>query len=105
MTPTFSPAAIKAVAAARMPSQVCPVAPPGAQAYADQLMGYVLWGVILLFLLGIIVGVGAVVAGRIFGMPHASKTGIVGIAMVFLAVIAYLVLPGVVSAMTGNGCI
>ena len=39
--------------------KVCPVAPPGAQVYADQLMGYVLWGVGILFTLGIVVGIGA----------------------------------------------
>ncbi|HET7477095.1 MAG TPA: hypothetical protein VFJ97_13870 [Dermatophilaceae bacterium] len=85
--------------------QVCPVAPPGAQAYADQLMGYVLWGVIALFVLGVVVSIGAIVAGRIFGMPHASKAGIVGVAVVFLAAIAYLVLPGIVATMTGSGCV
>lgn len=84
---------------------VCPLAPPGAQAYADQLMGYVLWGVGILFLAGIIVSIGAIVAGRIFGMPHASKAGIVGIVIVFLAIICYLVLPGIVTSMTGTGCI
>lgn len=86
-------------------SQVCPVAPPGAQAYADQLMGYVLWGVIALFVLGVVVSIGAIVAGRVFGMPHASKAGIVGVAVIFLAVIGYLVLPGIVQTMTGNGCV
>ena len=35
------PAAAKLVA---LPAKICPVAPPGAQQYADQLMGYVLWG-------------------------------------------------------------
>lgn len=85
--------------------QVCPVAPPGAQAYADQLMGYVLWGVIILFLLGVVVSIGAIVAGRIFGMPHASKAGIVGLAVIFISVIGYLVLPGIVGTMTGTGCV
>lgn len=90
---------------AALPHKVCPVAPPGAQVYADQLMGYVLWGVGILFTLGIVVGIGAVVGGRIFGMPHASKAGVVGLAMVFVAVIGYLILPGIVRAMTGNGCV
>jgi hypothetical protein len=42
-------------------AQICPVAPPGAQQYADQLMGYLLWGVGLLFILGVVVGIGAIV--------------------------------------------
>ena len=90
---------------ATLGGKICPIAPPGAQQYADQLMGYVLWGVGILFTLGIVVGIGAVVGGRIFGMPHASKAGVVGLAMVFVAVIGYLILPGIVSAMTGNGCV
>ena len=36
---------------AGLAAQICPVAPPGAQQYADQLMGYLLWGVGLLFIL------------------------------------------------------
>jgi hypothetical protein len=96
------PAAAKLAA---LPAKICPVAPPGAQQYADQLMGYVLWGVGLLFILGVIVGIGATVAGRVFSMPHASKAGVVGIVLVFAAIIGYLVLPGIVRAMTGSGCV
>ena len=50
-------------------------------------------------------GVGAVVGGRVFSMPHASKAGVVGVVLVFVAIIAYLVLPGIVRAMTGSGCV
>ncbi|WP_338752180.1 hypothetical protein [Janibacter alittae] len=88
-----------------VPMEVCPVAPPGAQAHADQLMGYVLWGVGILFVVGIIIGVGAVVGGRIFGMSHASKGGIISLVVVFIAIILYLVLPEIVESMTGSGCI
>lgn len=88
-----------------VPAVVCPVAPPGAQGYADQLTGYVLWGVLALFVVGVVLGVGAIVAGRIFSMPHASKAGVVSIVVVFMAGVGYMVLPGVVKAMTGTGCI
>ncbi|QOK24179.1 hypothetical protein IGS73_07420 [Janibacter indicus] len=84
---------------------VCPVAPPGAQAHADELMGYVLWGMGILFILGLIIGVGAVVAGRVFAMPHASKAGVVSLVVVFVAVIGYLILPGILESMTGSGCV
>ena len=86
-------------------TQVCPVAPPGAQKYADQLMGYLLWGVGILFILGVIVGIAVIVGGRVFSMPHASKAGVVGVVLVFVAIIAYLVLPGIVRAMTGSVCV
>ena len=88
-----------------VPLEICPVAPPGAQKYADQISGYVLWGVIALFSVGAIILVGAIVAGLVFHMPHASKAGVVGLVVILLAAVAYLVVPGIVQAMLGNGCI
>src|SRR4051795_11615013 len=84
---------------------ICPKAPPGAQVYADQLTGFVLWGVLALFAVAVVVGVGAVVAGRVFAMPHASKVGVISIVVVFLAAIAYMVVPGMISGITGSGCV
>ncbi len=88
-----------------IPLQVCPKAPPGAQKYADDVMGYVLWGVGIVFFLGLVISVAALVAGRIVNMPHATKMGIVGIVMVIVAAIAYVVAPGIVDGILGNGCI
>lgn len=87
------------------PLRVCPKAPPGAQQYADDIQGYILWGVIILFAVGIVVAIGSIVAGRIFNMPHASKAGIVGIFVVLLAAVTFVVAPGIVDAILGNGCI
>lgn len=84
---------------------ICPQAPQGAQKFADQITGYVLWGVLALFVVGVVTGVGAVVAGRVFAMPHASKVGVISIVVVFLAAIAYMVVPGMVSGITGSGCV
>lgn len=86
-------------------ARVCPKAPPGAQQHVDDITGYVMWGVIALFAIGVLVCIGAVVAGRIFNMPHSSKTGAIGGAVVFVAAIAYLVFPAMVSAVLGSGCI
>jgi hypothetical protein len=88
-----------------IPLKICPKAPPGAQQYADQITGYVMWGVGILFTVGVIVAIGSIVAGRIFNMPHASKAGIVGIFVVLLAAITYVVAPGIVDSILGNGCI
>lgn len=84
---------------------VCPVAPPGAQGYADTLIGYVLWGVLALMVVGVVVSIGAVVGGRVFAMPHASKAGVVGVAVVFVAAVAYMVVPGMLTGVTGDGCV
>jgi len=88
-----------------LPLQVCPVAPGDAQKYIDQITGYVLWGVLILFVVGIVVAIGAVVAGRLFSMPHASKVGVVSIAVVFLAAVGYMILPGMIGGITGSGCV
>lgn len=87
------------------PAVICPIAPPGAQRYADTLTGYVLWGVLALMVIGVVVSIGAVVGGRVFSMPHASKAGVVGVAVVFVSAVAYMVVPGVIAAITGNGCV
>jgi hypothetical protein len=86
-------------------ASVCPVAPPGAQGYADTLTGYVLWGVLALMVIGVVVSLGAVVGGRVFAMPHASRAGVVGVAVVFVAAIAYMVVPGMLAGVTGSGCV
>lgn len=88
-----------------VPLQVCPKAPPGAQKYADDVMGYVLWGVGIVFFLGLVIAIASLVAGRIVNMPHATKVGIVGIVIVIVAAIAYVVAPGIVDGILGNGCI
>jgi hypothetical protein len=96
---------VNAAAPLFIPLQVCPLAPPGAQQYADQITGYVLWGVGILFIVGVVVAIGAIVAGRIFAMPHASKAGIVSIFVAMLAGIAYMVVPTIVASILGSGCI
>jgi len=88
-----------------IPLQVCPVAPPGAQTYVDQLTGYVLWGVLALFAVGAIIGIGAIVAGRLFQMPHASKAGIVSLVILAVAAIFYMVGPAILHGILGTGCI
>jgi hypothetical protein len=71
----------------------------------DQITGYVLWGVGILFVIAVVVAIGAIVAGRLFSIPHASKVGVVSIVVVFIAAIGYLVLPGMLAALLGTGCI
>ena len=58
-----------------------------------------------LFFIGIVVAIGAVVAGRIFGMPHASKVGIISGVVVFFAAIGYMVFPAMITGITGSGCL
>ena len=61
--------------------------------------------VLALMIVGIVVSVGAVVGGRVFSMPHASKAGVVGVAVVLIAAVAYMILPGMLAGITGSGCV
>ena len=92
-------------AATVMAAQVCPQAPPGAVGPTNEITGYVLWVVIILFGLGIIIAIGAIIAGRVFSLPHASKVGVISVVVVFACAIAYLVLPGMLNGILGKGCI
>lgn len=84
---------------------VCPKAPPDAQKYVDDITGYIQWGVLAIFGVGIIIAIGAVAAGRMFAMSHASKVGIISGVVVFLAAIGYMVVPAMITGVTGSGCI
>jgi len=86
-------------------ARICPKAPPGAVEPTNQITAYVLWGVIAIMGLALLVGLGAVAGGRLFAMPHASKLGVISIAVIFVCGIALLILPGMFNAFIGEGCI
>ena len=85
--------------------KICPKAPPGAVEPTNEITSYVLWGVIAIMGLAILIGLGAIAGGRLFAMPHASKVGVISIAVIFVAGIALLVLPGMFNAFVGKGCV
>lgn len=93
------------VTVAAVAVRVCPKAPPGAVEPTNQITSYVLWGVGVLFVLALVIGVGAIVGGRVFAMPHASKLGVVSLVVVFVSAIGYLVLPGMLGGILGQGCL
>ena len=84
---------------------VCPKAPPGGQAAMDEITGYVLWGVIAIMVAAIIIGFGAVLCGRIFAMPHASKVGVISVVVVLVCAIGLPISIAILNALKGNGCI
>jgi hypothetical protein len=84
---------------------ICPKAPPGAQGYVDDLTGYIQWGVLAIFAAAVLVAIGAIAAGRMFGMPHASKVGIISAVVVFFAAIGYMIVPAMIESVTGSGCV
>ena len=83
---------------------VCPVAPPGMQAYQDQVLGWVKWGVIGLITVTALVSIGAIGVGKIFAMPHASSRGAVGVAVSVIMAILFVTIVAVINGVVGSGC-
>ncbi|GAB3314397.1 hypothetical protein GCM10027451_29300 [Geodermatophilus aquaeductus] len=86
------------------PATVCPQAPPGMQAFADDVTAWVKWGVLALIVISAVVSLGAILAGRIFSHPHASRYGAMGVAVVVLVAITYTVILVILDSITGSGC-
>ena len=83
---------------------VCPEAPPGMQAFADDVTAWVKWGVLALIGIGAVVSLGSILVGRIFSHPHASRYGAMGVAVVVMVAIAYTVILVILDSITGSGC-
>ena len=83
---------------------VCPAAPPGMQAFANEVTGWVKWGVLALIGIGAVVSLGSILVGRIFSHPHASRYGAMGVAVVVMVAITYTVILVILDSITGSGC-
>lgn len=83
---------------------VCPIPPPGLAVYADQVAGWVKWGVVILVGLAGLVSIGAILVGRLFSHPHASRMGAMGLAGVIMCAILVVTIPGLLDAIVGSGC-
>ena len=99
--PTTTPAA---VAAEDEAPGVCPQAPPGTQAFADDVTAWVKWGVLALIAISAVVSLGSILVGRIFSHPHASRYGAMGVAVVVMVAITYTVILVILDSITGSGC-
>jgi len=88
----------------QMGAGVCPQAPPGMQAYTNQIEGWVKWGVLALIIMAALVSIGSILVGRIFSHPHASRYGALGLGVVLLAAVLYVTVLGILGGITGSGC-
>ena len=83
---------------------ICPQAPPGTQAFADDVTAWVKWGVLALIGIGAVMSLGSILVGRIFSHPHASRYGAMGVAVVVMVAITYTVILTILDSITGSGC-
>ena len=93
-----------ATAAPVITAAVCPEAPPGVEAFADQVTAWVKWGVLALIGIAAVVSLGSILVGRMFSHPHASRYGAMGIAVVVMVAITYTVILVILGSITGSGC-
>ena len=93
-----------AAAPVELTAAVCPEAPPGVEAFADQVTAWVKWGVLALIGIAAVVSLGSVLVGRMFSHPHASRYGAMGIAVVVMVAITYTVILVILGSITGSGC-
>ena len=82
----------------------CPTAPPGMQAQADTVTGWVKWVVTVLFAIAILVSIGALLFGRMMQHARASQMGSGGLAVCLVAAVLYVTFPGMVTSIIGSGC-
>ncbi len=83
---------------------VCPQAPPGMETFANQVTGWVKWGVLALIGISAVASLGSILVGRIFSHPHASRYGAMGVAVVVMVAIIYTVILVILDSITGSGC-
>ncbi len=83
---------------------ICPEAPPGTQAFADDVTAWVKWGVLALIGISAVVSLGSILVGRIFSHPSASRYGAMGVAVVVMVAITYTVILVILDSITGSGC-
>lgn len=85
-------------------AEVCPKAPPGLQSFADTLMGWTKWGVLAIILFAAFASIGAMVVGRLGGMPRMGQGGATGLAVTVIAAVLFVTIAGIIAALVGSGC-
>ena len=83
---------------------VCPEAPPGLQVYADQITGWVKWGVLAILAISFFASVGMLIWGRVTHHPKGARLGFDGIMIGLVGAIIYVVGYVILTSITGDGC-
>lgn len=84
--------------------KVCPKAPPGVQAWDDQVLSWVKWGVLAILAVSFFVSVGMLIWGRVTHHPKGARLGFDGLMICLVGAIIYVVGYVIISSITGNGC-
>lgn len=85
-------------------ADVCAKAPVGVEAYVNEVLGWVKYGVIAIIIGAGFASAGAMVVGKFGQMARASQFGASGMMWTVFGAIAFVVIYGVLNAIVGNGC-
>ena len=83
---------------------VCPAAPPGMQAFADEIEGWIKWVVITLMAGAFVASIGMLVWGRVTHHPRGARIGFDGLIIVLVAAVLLVAGYNIVLAIIGSGC-
>lgn len=83
---------------------VCAKAPQGVQTYANDIVGWIKWGVIVLIIGAGFASVGMMVAGKISSSGRAAQTGASGMFWTMIGAIAFVTIYAILNGIVGNGC-
>lgn len=83
---------------------VCAKAPQGVQPYANDVVGWIKWGVIVLIIGAGFASVGAMVAGKVTSSGRAAQIGASGMFWTLIGAIAFVTIYAVLNGIVGNGC-
>jgi len=96
--------AVRSAASSLLAAGPCPTAPPGLQRYADQVTGWVKWGVLAILAISFFASVGMLVWGRVTHHPKGARLGFDGIMVCLVGAILYVVGYVVITSIVGKGC-
>lgn len=85
-------------------SNVCAAPPDGVAAYAEEILGWVKYGVIVIIIGTGFASVGAMIVGKLSSNGRAAQVGSGGLFWSVLGAIAFVVIYGVLNGIVGNGC-
>lgn len=89
---------------ALMAAGVCPQAPPGMQAYQNEVTAWVKWGVLAILSISFFASIGMLIWGRVTHHPRGARLGFDGLMICIVGAILFVAGWAVVAGITGTGC-
>ena len=83
---------------------VCAAPPAGVETYANDIIGWIKWGVLVLIIGAGFASVGAMVAGKISSSGRAAQIGASGMFWTVIGAIAFVTIYAILNGIVGNGC-